>query len=139
MDSDDGVENPEQYWKKLLMMRRVPGMEELRRFAKKNKIPIQPTSFFDQGASLLGKRVQPYTTTDAEVGENMDWDEMIRGEYPSYWVSGITWVTKRKHAEMAFSHLAYGNQYYGYSVLLHGPPCGDTSGEEEKYSVRKRD
>lgn len=74
VNSDDGIENPEQYWKKLGMMRRVSGMEEPRRFAK-CKIPIQPTRFFDHGASLLGKRVQPYITIDAEVCENMDWDE----------------------------------------------------------------
>lgn len=54
---------------------------------------------------------------------------MTQQEYPSYWLSGITWVTERKHQEMAFTHLAYGNessiniQYCCMALLVVIPPA----------------
>lgn len=70
MVSDVRVKDLDQHWKRLLMMRQVEGLEQLRQFAKKNELPLKQNSFYDQAASLVGKCVQPYKTSGIEVGEN---------------------------------------------------------------------
>jgi len=50
------------------MARRIAGMHELREYAWENNLPLKSNSFYEQPSSLVGSRVQPYTTSDYELG-----------------------------------------------------------------------
>lgn len=66
------IKDLDQHWKWLLMARRVSGLDELREFARGNKLPFKKNSFYDEAAALVGKCVQPYHTTDSQVSDGME-------------------------------------------------------------------
>lgn len=79
----DGLADLDRCWKLLLMTRRITGMHELREYARENNLPLNSNTFYDQPSSLVGSRVRPYTVSDYEVGEMMEFDEVSIQRCPS--------------------------------------------------------
>ncbi|KAL1861939.1 hypothetical protein Plec18170_000763 [Paecilomyces lecythidis] len=96
----------DKHWKTILLNRRVNGLAE-------DKTP----------GPQVGKRLHPYSTSDiGGVSEDFK-EEEIQQMWPFYYLPGIIWLTKPTQAEMALTHLAYGNEAsiesrYSYAAIL---------------------
>ncbi|KAF7596013.1 hypothetical protein BBP40_003793 [Aspergillus hancockii] len=129
VQSSDDYGDIDRRWKLLMLTRRVKGMKQAAEFAKKNDVPMRPgRSFYEAEGARIGACLEPYKTTDwcTDYGEAVD--DALRHLWPAYYLPGITWITEPKHAEMAFSHLAHGNeaslstQYSCAAILAVIPP-----------------
>ncbi|PLB43732.1 hypothetical protein P170DRAFT_441188 [Aspergillus steynii IBT 23096] len=116
----------DQRWKWLLMTRKIAGMEAAIYYAKENNLPLKPNSFYEAGVTLVGKGLMPYDTSDYMIENEA---QILNDCFPVYPIPGITWITEPKHEEMAFSHIAHGNEpsictwYSSVAILAVIPPA----------------
>ncbi|KAL4969935.1 2OG-Fe(II) oxygenase [Aspergillus stella-maris] len=119
-------EDLEKRWKVLLAARRVNGMGRAFDIAEKNNLDRNEESHFQEQGVQVGIARHPYIVSDH--GGEEDLDITVQKVWPVQYLPGITWVTEPKHEEMAFSHMAYGNEasmatrYSCASILAVIPP-----------------
>ncbi|PYH31272.1 2OG-Fe(II) oxygenase [Aspergillus neoniger CBS 115656] len=123
--SSNGLLDVDQHWKRLLLTREVHDMKDAFAFGKKYHLPKKPNSIHRAGRARVAPRLQRYFNTDR--GEE-DLKQVTNDVWPSYTLPGITWISKPKHREMAFSHISYGNEagigtcYSCAAILAAIPP-----------------
>ncbi|KAH8426037.1 uncharacterized protein LDX57_003777 [Aspergillus melleus] len=115
-------------WKLLLMTRQITGMDGSIEYATRHDLPLKPNSFYAAGFTRVGKCFAPYKAHDRSLDDGDDENEMLNDCFPVYQIPGITWITEPNHEEMAFSHIAHGNEasietrYSCVSILAIIPP-----------------
>ncbi|PYH85821.1 hypothetical protein BO82DRAFT_326637 [Aspergillus uvarum CBS 121591] len=77
--------------------------------------------FYRNRGTLVAPRLWPYGTTD--YGEHSSKEQTTMAAWPFLYLPGITWLNRPKHAEMAFSHITYGNEagvgtQYSYAAIF---------------------
>ncbi|RAK82179.1 2OG-Fe(II) oxygenase [Aspergillus fijiensis CBS 313.89] len=77
--------------------------------------------FYRKRGTLVAPRLWPYGTTN--YGEHSSTEETTMAAWPFLYLPGITWLNRPKHAEMAFSHVTYGNEagvgtQYSYAAIF---------------------
>ncbi|OJJ97431.1 hypothetical protein ASPACDRAFT_123315 [Aspergillus aculeatus ATCC 16872] len=142
-------------WKLLLLIRRVPAVRsgaqimhsinsERRRKGKDAETVADGTDedeaeakeaegvvdwsdgyFYRKRGTLVAPRLWPYGTTD--YGEHSSMENTTMAAWPFLYLPGITWLNRPKHAEMAFSHITYGNEagvgtQYSYAAIFAAIP-----------------
>ncbi|KAI9041953.1 uncharacterized protein KD926_006290 [Aspergillus affinis] len=122
------IADVDQRWKLLLMTRQITGMDATIDYAAEHKLPLKPNSFYAAGITRVGKHFAPYEAHDRTLDEGDDENEIINDCFPICQIPGITLITEPKHKEMAFSHIAHGNEpsietrYSCVAVLAVIPP-----------------
>ncbi|RAH66752.1 2OG-Fe(II) oxygenase [Aspergillus aculeatinus CBS 121060] len=81
--------------------------------------------FYRKRGTLVAPRLWPYGTTN--YGEHSSTGETTMAAWPFLYLPGITWLNRPKHAEMAFSHVTYGNEagvgtQYSYAAIFAAIP-----------------
>ncbi|PYI16592.1 hypothetical protein BO99DRAFT_217958 [Aspergillus violaceofuscus CBS 115571] len=81
--------------------------------------------FYRKRGTLVAPRLWPYDTT--HYGEHSSMEETTMAAWPFMYLPGITWLNRPKHAEMAFSHVTYGNEagvgtQYSYAAIFAAIP-----------------
>ncbi|KAL4799468.1 hypothetical protein BDV19DRAFT_400733 [Aspergillus venezuelensis] len=125
-------EDLEKRWKILLAARRVNGMKNAYVTARTNNLDRNEGSHFQENGVQVGVARHPYIVSD--YGGEEDLDITVQKVWPVQYLPGITWITEPKHEEMAFSHMAYGNEasmatrYSCASILAVIPPFEKRAG-----------
>ncbi|GKZ24416.1 hypothetical protein AbraIFM66951_010492 [Aspergillus brasiliensis] len=118
----------DRHWKRLLLTREVIGMRDAFWLGEQHHLPKKPNSFYQAGGARVGARFRSYFTSDRGQEEGLD--EVANDIWPTYYLPGITWLTRPKHEEMAFSQISYGNEpsigarYSCAAILAIIPPLG---------------
>jgi hypothetical protein len=116
-----------QYWKLLLMSRRVDGMRDVAEYAKKEGVAVG--GVYAAEGVRVGTELRPYDVTD--YGYDQTLDDVSKLVWPTYYLPGIVWINEPKHEEMAFSHVVYGNdagvetRYSAAAIFAVIPPAKD--------------
>ncbi|PYI31355.1 hypothetical protein BP00DRAFT_446636 [Aspergillus indologenus CBS 114.80] len=81
--------------------------------------------FYRKRGTLVAPRLWPYDTT--HYGEHSSKEDTTMAAWPFMYLPGITWLNRPKHAEMAFSHITYGNEagvgtQYSYAAIFAAIP-----------------
>lgn len=115
----------DQYWKLLLLSRRVKGITE----ASKQRDEV---GFYKTEGARVGTTCKEYFVTDkAQEDEGEGLDEASNNIWPAYYLPGITWINEPQHEEMAFTQLSYGNEpsvgtrYSCAAILVVIPPLNE--------------
>ena len=143
-------------WKKLLLSRRVMGMDRLGHHARALGYPFRRGDPYAAVTELIGTERHAYRPTDLsqEYGMTMvcksrsslyfRWlteynKKNVMSNWSSNYVAGVTWFNEPAHREMALSYIAYGNEasidtmYSSAAILAIIPPF-----EERQALLSKR-
>ncbi|KAL2222651.1 hypothetical protein M432DRAFT_595402 [Thermoascus aurantiacus ATCC 26904] len=85
---------------------------------------------------LVGGRLYPYQASSMVQDEDEEDDEFVKQLWLCNRLSGITWLTKPKHREMALTHAAYGIEpstttYYSCAAIIAIIPPWDERARAE--------
>ncbi|RJE22355.1 hypothetical protein PHISCL_05297 [Aspergillus sclerotialis] len=100
----------DQYWKTLLLSRRVVGLKEVIFQATKRNIPASDSRSDEVIGVCVGTNLQAYTVTNKGNDDEQTLVDVANIVWPGFYLPGITWITDPKHEEMAFTQIVYGNE-----------------------------